>query len=178
MRVEKNKIHKLKVSTITNFTTYKCSVFKSGVNIGTASIIISNSLNSENNYTLTINNSNQVFKYNEDGLAPSCKALMKPISILPLSFTLYDKEGKSINVNSIGASNIKWKVPKDRTLIKCLDSYGSPSEEDENYFIYSKLPEFGFTLYDVYNVSKDNNDIFLEISTQTFPLIGSLLPEK
>ena len=107
MRVEKNKIHKLKVSTITNFTTYKCSVFKSGVNIGTASIIISNSLNSENNYTLTINNSNQVFKYNEDGLAPSCKALMKPISILPLSFTLYDKEGKSINVNSIGASNIK-----------------------------------------------------------------------
>lgn len=164
MRVEKNKIHQLKVSTITNFTTYKCSVFKNGVGIGTASIIISNSLNNESNYSLVINNGNQVFKYNEDGLAPTCKALMNPISILPLSFTLYDKEGKSISINSIGSKNIKWKVPKDRTLIKCLDSYGSASSEDEKYFIYNDLAEFGFSLYDVYNTSKDFNEIVLEIT--------------
>lgn len=164
MRVEKNKIHQLKISTITNFTTYKCSVFKNDVGIGTASIIISNSLNNESNYSLVINNGNQVFKYNEDGLAPTCKALMNPISILPLSFTLYDKEGKSISINSIGSKNIKWKVPKDRTLIKCLDSYGTANSEDEKYFIYNDLAEFGFSLYDIYNVSKDFNEITLEIT--------------
>ena len=40
MRVENNKIHNLTISSITNFSTYKCSVYKSGVFIGTASLII------------------------------------------------------------------------------------------------------------------------------------------
>ena len=70
MRVEGNKIHSLNVSRITNFATYKCSVFRDDVFIGTSSIVITNSLENADYYNIVINNGTQVYKYNADGVYP------------------------------------------------------------------------------------------------------------
>jgi len=44
-------------------------------------------------YTLDINNGTQVFQYDKKGNSPTSPQLEKPITILPLSFTLLDSEG-------------------------------------------------------------------------------------
>ena len=96
MRVEGRKIHHLQVNTITNFSTYKCSVYHNGVYIGTASIVIRNDLDKKDAYTLIINNGTQTFKYDEAGISPASDSLDNPQFILPLSFTVYDNLGNAL----------------------------------------------------------------------------------
>ena len=96
MRVEGRKIHHLQVNTITNFSTYKCSVYHNGIYIGTASIVIRNDLDKKDAYTLIINNGTQTFKYDEAGISPTSDSLDNPQTILPLSFTVYDNLGNAL----------------------------------------------------------------------------------
>lgn len=162
MRVENNKIHQLKISEITNFTSYRCSVFRNGISIGTASIIISNNLKNENNYSVVINNGSQVFKYNEQGIAPNNKSLENPITVLPLTFTVYDNEGREVSAEAIGLQNVYWTVPYDKTLISSanLNNY---IEEYNGMRVYNNLAELNFGLATKYSVNNDNNTIQLKI---------------
>ena len=107
MRVEGKKIHHLQVNTITNFSTYKCSVYHNGIYIGTASIVIRNDLDKKDAYTLIINNGTQTFKYDEAGVSPASDSLDNPQVILPLSFTVYDNLGNAIDSDVIEKSKIK-----------------------------------------------------------------------
>jgi hypothetical protein len=107
MRIEGNKIHHLQVNTITNFATYKCSVYKNGVYIGTSSITIKNDLNKKDAYTLVINNGSQTFKYNEAGVSPASTSLDNPQIILPLSFTVFDNLGNAIEDDVINKCSIE-----------------------------------------------------------------------
>jgi hypothetical protein len=107
MRIEDNQIINLKLNTITNFATFICAVYKNNVYIGKGKIKITNELNTQDNsYTLVINNGNQIFKYNEDGISPASKALENPQEIYPLSFTLYDEKGNEIDNASIDAKKV------------------------------------------------------------------------
>ena len=123
MRVEKNKIHHLQVNEITNFITYKCSVYHNGVYIGTSSIVINNDLDKQDVYTLVINNGTQTFKYNEAGVSPTSDSLDNPQVILPLSFTIYDNLGNALEDDVIQQCDFKWIIPMEDTMLKVSDIY-------------------------------------------------------
>ena len=164
MRVEGNKIHNLKISAITSFSTYKCSVYKNGVFIGTSSIIITNSLQNDNAYTLVINNGNQIFKYNEMGISPASPSLENPVTVLPLSFTLYDHKGEQINVNAIGRKNIFWTVPNRNSLINISTVHGAPTSSTSTTDTYTEYEELNFDIDTKYDSSRENNEIQLTIN--------------
>ena len=121
-RVEGNKIYKVDVSAITNFKTFKVSVYSNGVYQGTSSIVLTNSYENENAYSLVINNGIQVFKYNEDGIAPTHDSLEEPQTLLPLTFTIYDNLGQPISDDIARQCNIQWIVPKKNTMISIDNS--------------------------------------------------------
>lgn len=162
MRIENNKVHNLKVSAITNFSTYKCSVQKSGVPIGTASIIITNSTSNEGGYTLIIENGNQIFKYNEKGISPANGSIKNPITVMPLGFTLYDDKGQKINHNVI--KNIEWKVPGSDTLINVSNSHTTPTENADGTKSYFATPELNFRIRDTFSAACDKNEVQLIIN--------------
>lgn len=162
MRVEENKIHNLTISAITNFSTYKCSVYKSGIFIGTASIIITNSESNDGNYTLIIDNGNQVFKYNENGISPANGSVKNPIVVMPLGFTLYDDKGQKINHNVV--KNIEWKVPGTDTLINVSNSHTSPIKNADGTLSYFNAPELNFNIRENYNAAYDKNEVQLIIT--------------
>ena len=162
MRVEKNKIYNLTISTITKFSTYKCSVYKSGIFIGTASIIITNSESNDGNYTLIIDNGNQVFKYNEKGISPANGSVKNPITVMPLGFTLYDDQGQKINHNVI--KNIEWKVPGTDTLINVSNSHTTPTKNADGTHSYFNVPELNFYIRENYNAAYDKNEVQLIIT--------------
>ena len=159
MRVENNKIHNLKISSITNFSTYKCSVYKSGVFIGTASIIITNTEEANPNYTLIINNGNQIFKYNEKGISPANGSNQTPQVIEPISFTLYDEKGQKINHNVI--KNIEWKVPSSDTLLDVSLTHGNGTKNEDGTKSYFNDPELNILIAPNYNAHYDKNEIQL-----------------
>ena len=163
MRIEQNKLHHLKISTITNFSTYKCSVYYNGVFIGTSSIIITNSLKNQSGYSLVLNNGNQVFKYNENGISPASASLENPVAVLPLEFTLYDNQGNKVNTNAIGKKNIHWTIPTQNTLLSISNAYGNPSEETDTTSTYTGYETLDFDINNRYDATKDNNEILLTI---------------
>ena len=165
-RVEKNIVWNIDLRTISFFKTFKCSVFKNSVFIGTASVVITNDLTTNLNYTLVINNGNQVFKYNEAGVAPNSSSLKNPIEILPLSFTLYDKDGKEVDQSTIESNNVFWTLPSIHTLIKKSSLYQNVFEEAEEYVTYYGYKDFNFDINGQYSISKSNNDIDLKIIYQ------------
>lgn len=165
MRVEKNKIHKIDLKKISYFSTYKCSVLRNGVQIGTASIVLTNDIVSNLSYSLVINNGNQVFKYNEAGVAPNSESVANPIEVLPLSFTLYDKDGKEINQSLIDKRNIYWTVPMQYTLIEEPTNYEVYKETDD-YIEYTGTKTFNFNIHPTFKSTHENNNIQLKVNYQ------------
>lgn len=166
MRVEANNIYKVKLNTITNFSTYTCFVYRNNVFVGKASITITNDLaKNRNAYTLVINNGNQVFKYNENGIAPTSKSLDKVQELYPLSFTLFDDAGKEIDNNAIKARDVEWTVPTTNTLINISPTHGNPSSVDtiNETATYKNYKELYFTIANIYNANKDRNTIQLKV---------------
>ena len=86
------------------YLSYDCSVYlcddESEVFAGSASIILLNNKESLGS-TLVINNGTQIFKYDGYGVAPSSNSLAEAdrMVIPVLSFDIYDKEGKLINIS-------------------------------------------------------------------------------
>ena len=163
MRVEKEKIINLNISTITNFSTYKCAVYYNNIYIGSSSIVITNSFEDKNDYSLIINNGNQVFKYNEDGIAPNCKALDNSQLIYPLSFTLINSMGEKINLNAIKNQDIAWTIPTNMSMIQISTEYGNPIKETKDTATYVGYPELHFNIRSLFDIKRDNNEIELSI---------------
>ena len=166
MRIEKNNIYKLKLNTITNFSTYTCFVYRNNSFVGKSSITIVNDLNSNrNSYNLVINNGNQVFKYNENGIAPTNKSLDNVQEIFPLSFTLFDDSGKEIDNSAIKAKDVEWTVPISNSLITISATHGNPTSKDEinETATYTNYKELYFTIANIFNASKDRNTIQLRV---------------
>lgn len=167
IRVEGSRLINVKANTIQDYSTFKCSAYQSNNFIGTASITLTNSFEADieielSDYSLVINNSNQIFQYNENGVSPASRGLSNPQTILPLSFTLYNKLGNEINANDIAADNIIWKVPVNNTMLESSNVNGTPTIEDE-YEIYTGLNQLIFEIRNTYSAQKRNNDIILQV---------------
>lgn len=157
-----NTYENVAVNEIINYTVYKCSVWYDGDYIGTNSIILYNSLEKAQNYNLVINNGVQVYKYDTNGIAPNNKSLDNPITLLPLTFILFDDMGQEIPASGIPGSAIKWKVPIDDTMIIIPNEYGTPTIED-GYYIYTNIYSLGYDIATRYNINASENNIELNI---------------
>ena len=166
-RVEGNRLINVKANTIQDYSTFKCSAYQGDNFIGTASITLTNSFESDveielSDYSLIINNSNQIFQYDENGVSPASRGLSNPQTILPLSFTLYNKLGSEVSLSDISENNITWKLPADNTMLTSASVNGTPSIDDE-YEVYTGLKQFVFEIRNTYSAQKRNNDIILQV---------------
>ena len=164
MRVENNKLYKVQINTITNFSAYKVSVYYKEKYIGTSSIILTNSLDIENAYSLVIENGSQVFKYNEAGISPTSKTIDNPMTLQPLTFKVYDNLGKAIEDDIIRNAKIKWIIPKKDSLLNIPNTYDEYKiSENANEIVYEKLMGISYTIANKYNLRSTNNNIKLQI---------------
>lgn len=156
---------KFKVNTISQFSFFKCSVFikETGFFLGTATIVISNILQEEvKNYSLVINNNDQVFKYTETGMAPTSSQLEHPQTISALSFNVYNQEGQAIDDLTLANCNITWKVPSANFTLIRPDS-GYEYTEENGYRIYKNLLTFLFDINTTYDFYRTENQIELQV---------------
>lgn len=172
MRVEGKKIHHLQVNTITNFSTYKCSVYHNGVYIGTASIVIRNDLDKKDAYSLVINNSSQTFKYNEAGVSPTSDSLDNPQIISPLSFSVYDNLGNLIDDDIISKCKIKWIAPLENTLIKVIENEDYQWISIDDYMTIEDKMVIYYNIKDKYDIRKTNNTIQLTVDYKGMNLVA------
>lgn len=156
-RVEDNRISHLKVSEISRYNIYKCTVYKEDIYLGTASIVIYNSNENQNGYTLKINNGDQIFNYSEMGISPTSTSNKNRQEIKPLTFTIYNRDGAEIQNDIIDKCIIQWIVPAENTMLKIKNDLVSPTLD--------------FDLEELYNINAYNNQIQLRITYQDYLLI-------
>lgn len=149
--------------TINNSSTYKCIVSYKNSIIGKATITLKNSLEGAYAYSAVIENGNQIFKYNENGISPASEAVENPITILPLDFTVYDDNGVEVPHEAIGNSNVEWWVPENGTMLNVLSSYGDPIRIENGYEVYTNTYNIGFDITKTYNINNTNNTIILKV---------------
>ena len=148
---------------INRYDIYQCTVYSGDNYVGTANIILYNSLDKTENTKIIINNGSQVFKYTVDGIAPNNASIEKPITILPLSFVLFDDDGAEITQEKIAASAIEWLVPAENTMLLIPDGYGIPTQENE-WNVYKNLRSLNFNILTRYDANKEHNVIKLRVT--------------
>lgn len=159
-RVDKNTILNLNVNTITDFSTYQCTVYQGNLYLGTASIVLTNSLTAESSYTMIIHDGSCLFKYDENGVSPASSAVDSPIEIKALTFSVYDNLGNRIDDEIIKHSDIQWIVPINNTMIQIPSSYENYEEDlERGVRIYKNFMSFAYEIRDRYDITKNNNDI-------------------
>lgn len=155
-RVEKNKIHKIQVSEIKEYNIYKCSIYDELNLVGTVSITISNYPEIKGEYYLNIVGGIQTFNYNGMGIAPNSLALENPIELKPLSFEIIDGKGNNFPQRILEVCKVKWKFPKENSLII--------GEDTSDLICYYDLEQN----YDINKIN--NNNIELEVEYQELKL--------
>lgn len=170
-RVEKGRIYKIDVSQITNFKTFKVSVFSNGIYQGTASIVLTNSYEKENGYTLNIDGGVQVFNYNAAGISPTHESALNPLTIVPLAISLYDNLGNKISDDVLRTCDIKWTIPKKNTMLSVNNSVysGYKVAETDESITYGRvngdvLLGLSYDIVNKYNIRNSNNDIKLSVN--------------
>lgn len=155
--VYKNQISFISIAEITDYNIYKCSVYYKDNYIGTASFTIYNRLIEDlQDYILKINNTDIVYKYDEQGISPTLEGKENSIKTTPLSFSLYNSKGEEVSENTYSNCKVEWIPPTENTLI-------IPSEDLDK-------KTFAFTLEEQYSNQKNNNLIQLkvELKGETF----------
>ena len=122
--------------------------------IGSKSLLLFNTEKAE--FSIQIQGSQQVFKYNSDGLSPLF--LDKDFMIKPLNFRIFTGVGTEISESDYKGLSISWKIPRNNSMLKMCNE----NESDDNYFI-SHERELYFSIENYYNLNNDNNDILLEV---------------
>ena len=171
MRVDRNTIWHLNVNTITDFSTYQCTVYQGNLYLGTASIVLTNSLTAEGSYNMIIHDGSCVFKYDENGVSPASNAVDTPIEIKALTFSVYDNLGNRIDDEIVRHSNIQWIIPIENTMIKIPNSYEEYEEDlERGVRIYKNFMSFAYEIQDRYDITKNNNDIQVMINYKNMNL--------
>ena len=163
-RVEGNTIYNLNLYKIIDYTTFYCSCFNEDNNlIGVGKIVIYNQAASLSGYNLVINNGDQVFLYDQNGMSLQSAAIDQPYNISDLSYTL-SYNGVPIKEQELNFAIPTWKIPLKNTMIETnIDS--------NNDYLYVKgQSTLSFDVSNKYNVSNSNNDIYLilQYNDQTF----------
>ena len=173
-RVKRNKIYDLQIKNITSFDTFKCSVFKTlekengekeDVYLGTAAITLTNSLTSEGEYNIVINNGQVVFQYDEEGDAPTGSNSTVQQVIKALSFTLYDNLGNPIE-DEVVQKNAQWwwEFPVKDTMLTIVNQENNTQEEqdeDIQFKKYYQVPSLMYGISNKYRVQYQNNQVKL-----------------
>ena len=161
-RVEGNIIYNLNLYKIIDYTTFYCSCFIGDELIGTAKIIIYNQAAALAGYNLVINNGDQVFLYDQNGMSLQSAAIDQPYNISDLSYTLI-YNGVPIDEQQLAFAIPTWKIPLKNTMIEM----GQKTSGD---YLYKKGSTLTFDVSNKYNVSNSNNDIYLTLqyNDQTF----------
>lgn len=156
----KTHIYTIDFTPLRQIATFKCGVKKGQTHIGTASITLTNTSDIQYSYILKLENKDQVFKYNANGVSPTSSINPAPQSIKPLDFKLYDPTGKEIDKSKIIA---EWSIPENNTFIRDWN------EENRTFTIaptYSPTyTDNVITLtvtYDSYVLEENTNFLFLK----------------
>lgn len=164
MRWVSNSAVQVNVSKILDSTIYYCYVYDANGNFyGSNSIALTNTVDSTSAYfDIQIENANQIFTYNKEGLSPCHPSLDFPKEIPNLIFNFIDESGKSIPYNHIKdeGGSVKWKTPIYNSMIE-VDATGS----EGNYFI-TEAETLSYSIADRFDEYKTNNTILLEIIYQ------------
>lgn len=173
LRIDKNKVYKINVSEITSFSTYQCTVYnENSLFIGTVAIVLTNSLELEGAYNLAINNGTFVYKYDEDGVAPTSDAAEHTIAIKPLTFTIYNNLGQPIADDVAQYADIQWQVPYEDTMIIIPEEYEYVEDLENHVRIYKGLLSLTYNIANRYDVSCVNNNIKLFVNYQGLNLFA------
>lgn len=145
------------VKNIIGFNTISCTVCteikgKLGDVIGTAEITLVNKKTSDGGFTLLINNGQQVFNYNEQGLSP-CKNKTVNFTIPNLSFTLYDKKGQIVPLQNIPKQNITWSRTNTSSNSAMIESLTFNDKRTQAYY----------TIRDYYRSNTSHDNIRLRV---------------
>lgn len=152
--------YQVNIGQLTNYAIFKCAAVSNGFSLGTASITLTNSLESESGYSLTIINGTQVFKYDENGVSPTSQSNDVPLVLEPLRLQLTSADGATIADNVLENLPISWEIPTEDTLLIV--------EEDS----LSKI-ELSYDIAASYNYKKTNNTITASITYQGQRLTAS-----
>lgn len=155
------------ISSIDEFNIYQCSVYKNNFFIGSAEITLLNKKGTEGTYNLVIDNGTQTFVYNEDGVSPASSNIVNPITILPLSFTLFDNNGQQFDEETLSSLDFSWKVPAENTL---LQVNGGELIDGYYYFKGSDYLQLNYKIASAYSVNKTNNQIELNLTYKNLKL--------
>lgn len=146
------------ISSIDDFNIYQCSVYKDNFFIGSAEITLLNKKGTEGTYNLVINNGTRAYIYNEEGISPASNNVINPITILPLSFTLFDNNGQQFDEEILASLDFSWKVPAENTLLK-VD--GGELIDGYYYFRGAEYLQLNYKIASTYSIRKNNNQIEL-----------------
>lgn len=162
-RVEGNTIYNLNLYKIIDYTTFYCSCFIGDELIGTAKIVIYNQAAALAGYNLVINNGDQVFLYDQNGMSLQSAAIDQPYNISDLSYTLI-YNGVPIDEQQLAFAIPTWKIPLKNTMIEM------GQQDISGDYLYKKGSTLTFDVSNKYNVSNSNNDIYLTLqyNDQTF----------
>lgn len=175
MRVEDNGVYGINVSKITSFNIYKCSVFttidNNRIYLGTVDLSIYNKITELPKMTIVLNNKTQVFKYNENGVAPTVDEVERKQNLVGLSVDLYDEHGEKIPDSVLDRLTYRWEVAAADTMLKIpsqYDSYKSINPVTNIATYTGNLRSFSYDILEKYNISFDHNDIrvFVEYNGQ------------
>lgn len=147
-----------KLKNTNNYITYTCSVYRAGVYIGYSSITLHNSKKViNNNYYITITNGNQVFQYDESGIAPNSIKKQEPIEVLDLAAVFHSPQGAEVT-----PKRVRWVVPQEQTLIN-IPSLGLQTDFDtgERYYVGNIYP---LSIKEVYDNNCGNNQIIAVVT--------------
>lgn len=145
--------YQVNIGQLTNYAIFKCAAVSNGFSLGTASITLTNSLESESGYSLTIVNGTQVFKYDENGVSPTSQSNDVPMVLEPLRLQLTSADGAAIADNVLENLPISWEIPTEDTLLIV--------EEDS----LSRI-ELSYDIAASYNYKKTNNTISVSVVYQ------------
>ena len=148
------------VQKIIGFNKFSCTVTNTKFNpIGTTEITLVNKKTSDGGFKLIIENGQQVFNYNEQGISP-CKNKLIDFVIPQLSFTLYDKMGQKVDQDLIDSNNITWRIKGSSNIINSLTIADNKKTAD-------------YTIHDYFQSNVGEDNIELTVNYAGYKLVAT-----
>ena len=109
------------IRSIDTTANFKCSVYLKDKEdadsyfIGSTDIVLQNDgAATPEDYSIIIENGDQVFQYSESGVTPTSERNLDPQKILPLTCHFYDPAGLEIEEDTY---TVEWLVPIENTMV-------------------------------------------------------------
>lgn len=159
----------VQVKEINTSSKYNCSVYSADeaeTLIGTASIELYNEAQAPE-YTLSIVNGKQVFKYDLNGYSPTSPANEHQTSIKELSFEIYDKKGQKVKEeviqSKITKDKIRWMIKNTQDSLIDISDYNDTEQDPQMNHYILRDRAINIKIKDRYSYSASQNQIQLEV---------------